>query len=300
MPFDYQKEVSLYMKQVNKHPLLTKEEEKELGYKLLDGDEAARNKLIISNLRFVVQQANKYKSYVKLGKFSILDLIQEGNDGLIYATDKFDIRKGYRFTTYSVWWIKARIMQFIIKSYSIVKIGTTSAERQLFFKIGYIKHLIEITDKKEKQLAREELAKTTGLTVQQITNMEERVFWDDVSLEHQTQGGADNPAMTGQFTLKDYLTYDNSNKNVSHENDLYKSIKKAIYDAMHVLNDREKDILLRRWLTVEGQTLQTIATAHNLSRERIRQIEGKIFLKLKKELKNTQTGKEIIKHLNLN
>lgn len=284
----YQSDVSLYMKQVNKYPLLTPAEEKELGALALIGDKDAINKLIVSNLRFVIQVANKYRNYTKSGRFSILDLIQEGNDGLIFAANKYDVNKGYRFTTYAVWWIKARIMQFIIKAYSIVKVGTTSAERQLFFKIGYIKHLLEVFDTEERNKQRDILAETVGLSVTKIKKMEQRMSWDDVSLDARQTGD------TNTYTLYDVVADEEELEDRVLKSDTQVKIKKVINDIMQTLTDREQDIMKRRWLREDGQTLQKIATAHGISRERIRQIESAIFVKMRRQLQNSTDGKEAI------
>lgn len=277
------------MKQVNKHALITKEEEKELGARALTGDDTAINKLIISNLRFVVKIANQYRNYCKSGRLELRDLIQEGNDGLIYAANKYDVRKGYRFTTYAVWWIKARIMQYIIKSYSIVKVGTTSAERQLFFKIGYIRHLLEIFDQEERKEARKQLADMVGLSVAKIKKMENRMSWDDVSLDAKQAGEGSQ-----QFTLYDVIADPNHLETSLIGEDTNNKVKDVIENIMSNLTEREQDILRRRWLRDEGQTLQKIANVHGISRERIRQIETNIFNKMRRQLQNNKTCKEAI------
>lgn len=289
---NYAQEVYVYMKQVERYPLLSKEEEKALGWKILKRDKEAIDKMIVSNLKFVVQIANQYKNYTRLGKFSILDLIQEGNDGLIYAANKFDIRKGYKFTTYAVWWIRARIIQFIIRSYSIVKIGTTAAERNLFFKIGYIKHLLEITDVKERQKAREELSEIVGLPVEKIKRMEQRISWDDVSLDNIYSVNGSNT-----FTLHDFVTNEDDEEKNREEDNLKNKMRKLIDHISKDFTDREKDILKRRWLRHDGQTLQKIADVHHISRERVRQIEIVIFDKIRKQIENDSDGKEIIKQI---
>lgn len=287
---NYAQEMHLYMQQVERYPLLSKEEEEELGWKVLNKNQEAINKLIVSNLKFVVQIANQYKNYTKSGKFSILDLIQEGNDGLIYAANKFDIRKGYKFTTYAVWWIRARIMHFIIRSHSIVKVGTTLAERHLFFKMGCIKHLLQITDVNEREEARKDLSKVVGLPIEKIKNMEQRVSWDDTSFDMSYV----KPNSTNKYTLYDIVSNgNNEEQNIQEKNIQYKA-KQFIKKFCKSLTDRERDILKRRWLKKEKQTLQAIANVHNISRERVRQIELSIFNKIRKRVEVDKHFKEII------
>jgi RNA polymerase sigma-32 factor len=293
MKNSYQQEVALYIKQINRYPLLKLQEEIELGKEALKGSRKARDKLVTSNLRFVVQIANTYRNYTKTCKFSILDLIQEGNDGLVYAAEKYDVNKGYRFTTYAVWWIRARIMHFIIRTYSIVKVGTTAAERQLFFKTGCIKHLLDIIDIEERKKAREELAESLGLPVNEVTKMERRMSYNDISLE-KTQDES------GSFSLVDIISNKDDIRDTLEDRDFSEKLGGEIKRVVSTLSERERDILNRRWMKDRKQTLEEIAKTYKLSRERIRQIEHEAIGKVRKKLLDSQAGKEAVEHLGLN
>jgi len=167
-----------YLMQINQFPLLTPEEEFDLAVKYRkDNDIGAAHKLITANLRFVVKVALEYKSYgVKL-----LDLIQEGNIGLMMAVKKFNPHKGYRFISYAIWWIRAYMQNFIIKTWSLVKIGTTQAQKKLFYKIGKVRKELESDPGNEKKYER--LAKDLDVPKEDIIEMEQRMASRDLSLD---------------------------------------------------------------------------------------------------------------------
>src|SRR5512136_1268 len=167
-----------YLVQINQFPLLTQEEEFELAVKYKKhNDINAVQKLITSNLRFVVKVAFEYKSY----GIKILDLIQEGNIGLMMAVKKFNPYKGYRFISYAIWWIRAYIQNFIIKTWSLVKIGTTQAQKKLFYKIGKVRKALESGGPDEKKYER--LAKDLDVAKEDIIEMEQRMSSRDLSLD---------------------------------------------------------------------------------------------------------------------
>lgn len=286
-------EISKYMKEVCKHSILTREEENEYAKKAKLGDKAARERLIVSNLRFVVQVANRYKAYCKNGKYSILDLIQEGNSGLVHAYDKYDPDSGYRFTTYAVHWIKARIMNFIIRMHSLVKVGTTVSERKLFFKMGRIKGLLEEKDTKEKESQEQLLAKELKTTMAIIQSIEERFHWNDASIDKPMHNTFDDD---NEVSLMDMLMAPSAEDQIQ-SNDFYRKMGDLIDRAMEGLSDRERDVIEARWLSDDGATLQKIADKYDLSRERIRQIESIVFEKMKKFIQNDATGTEVLEEL---
>jgi RNA polymerase sigma-32 factor len=261
-----------YLVQINQFPLLTKEQEFKLAvrYRKHTDIEAAQ-KLITSNLRFVVKVAFEYKSYgVKL-----LDLIQEGNIGLMMAVKKFDPYKGYRFISYAIWWIRAYIQNFIIKTWSLVKIGTTQAQKKLFYKIGKIRKALESNGEDEKKY--ELLAQDLDVAKEDIIEMEQRMAARDLSL--------DAPFDEGQeLTHLDLLKEESLNQEEVFAQDEEKKIREhEVQNAMKRLNEKEVYVIKNRIMADEPLTLQQIGDHLKLSRERVRQIESEALKKLKKE-----------------
>jgi len=261
-----------YLVQINQFPLLTKEQEFKLAvrYRKHTDIEAAQ-KLITSNLRFVVKVAFEYKSYgVKL-----LDLIQEGNIGLMMAVKKFDPYKGYRFISYAIWWIRAYIQNFITKTWSLVKIGTTQAQKKLFYKIGKIRKALESNGEDEKKY--ELLAQDLDVAKEDIIEMEQRMAARDLSL--------DAPFDEGQeLTHLDLLKEESLNQEEVFAQDEEKKIREhEVQNAMKRLNEKEVYVIKNRIMADEPLTLQQIGDHLKLSRERVRQIESEALKKLKKE-----------------
>lgn len=261
-----------YLVQINQFPLLTKEQEFKLAvrYRKHTDIEAAQ-KLITSNLRFVVKVAFEYKSYgVKL-----LDLIQEGNIDLMMAVKKFDPYKGYRFISYAIWWIRAYIQNFIIKTWSLVKIGTTQAQKKLFYKIGKIRKALESNGEDEKKY--ELLAQDLDVAKEDIIEMEQRMAARDLSL--------DAPFDEGQeLTHLDLLKEESLNQEEVFAQDEEKKIREhEVQNAMKRLNEKEVYVIKNRIMADEPLTLQQIGDHLKLSRERVRQIESEALKKLKKE-----------------
>jgi RNA polymerase sigma-32 factor len=261
-----------YLVQINQFPLLNQEEEFKLAvrYRKYDDIEAA-HKLITSNLRFVVKIAFEYKSYgVKL-----LDLIQEGNIGLMMAAKKFNPYKGYRFISYAIWWIRAYIQNFIIKTWSLVKIGTTQAQKKLFYKIGKVRKALESNGENEKKY--ELLAHDLDVTKEDIIEMEQRMASRDLSL--------DAPFDESQeLTHLELLKEESPNQEEAFAQEEEKKIREhEVQDAMKRLNEKEVYVLQNRIMADEPLTLQQIGDHLNLSRERVRQIESEALKKLKRE-----------------
>jgi RNA polymerase sigma-32 factor len=261
-----------YLVQINQFPLLTQEEEFKLAvtYRKHNDIDAAQ-KLITSNLRFVVKVAFEYKSYgVKL-----LDLIQEGNIGLMMAVKKFNPHKGYRFISYAIWWIRAYIQNFIIKTWSLVKIGTTQAQKKLFYKIGKIRKALESDGENEKKY--ELLAHDLDVAKEDIIEMEQRMAARDLSL--------DAPFDEGQeLTHLDLLKEDSPNQEEALAQEEEKKIReREVQNAMKRLSEKEVYVIQNRIMAEDPLTLQQIGDHLKLSRERVRQIEGEALKKLKKE-----------------
>jgi RNA polymerase sigma-32 factor len=261
-----------YLLQINQFPLLSQEEEFNLAatYRKNNDIEAAQ-KLITSNLRFVVKVAFEYKSYgVKL-----LDLIQEGNIGLMMAVKKFNPYKGYRFISYAVWWIRAYIQNFIIKTWSLVKIGTTQAQKKLFYKIGKVRKALETHRDNDKKY--ELLAKDLDVTQEDIINMEQRMSSKDISLNAPFDSDQ-------ELTPLDLLQEDSLNQEEALALEEEKKIReREVFHAMKHLNEKETYVIKNRIMADSPLTLQEIGDHLKLSRERVRQIESEALKKLKKE-----------------
>ncbi len=262
-----------YLVQINQFPLLSQEEEFELAVRYRKyNDIQAAQKLVTSNLRFVVKVALEYKSYgVKL-----LDLIQEGNIGLMMAVKKFNPYKGYRFISYAIWWIRAYIQNFIIKTWSLVKIGTTQAQKKLFYKIGKVKKALESYHDNEKKY--ELIASDLDVDKDDIIEMEQRMSARDLSL--------DTPFdEESELTHLELLQEPSPSQEERLLQEQEKKIReREIQKAMKRLNEKEIYVIKNRIMSDEPLTLQEIGDRLKLSRERVRQIESEALKKLKKEI----------------
>jgi RNA polymerase sigma-32 factor len=262
--------LEIYIAQINRYPILSADEEFRYAVKFKKyNDMEAAEKLVVSNLRFVVKIAHEYRNYgIKLA-----DLIQEGNIGLMHAVKKFDPYKGYRLISYAVWWIRAYIQNFIIKSWSLVKIGTTQAQRKLFFKLGQAKKKLEALSQKNPEFG--EIAESLGVKETEIEEMDQRLTYRDLSLDSYISG-------EGETSHIDYLTYKGEDQETSlirkEEMDI---VKRNIAGALTNLNERESYIVRHRIMTDSPKTLQEIGTKYNITRERARQIEKQALKKLR-------------------
>lgn len=261
--------LEMYIAEINRIPLLTAEEEFSLAVNLkkYKGIKEAE-KLVVSNLRFVVKIAYEYKNYnVKLS-----DLIQEGNIGLMHAVKKFDPYKGYRLISYAVWWIRAYIQNYLIKSWSIVKIGTTQAQRKLFFKLSQAKKQLETISKRNPEFS--EIADSLGVKGSEVAEMDLRMGTRDLSLNEFINEDGDTSHL-------DFLTHDGDNQEVSlikqEERGL---VKRDIAGALANLNERESYIIQHRVMADDPLTLQEIGDKYNITRERARQIEKQALKKV--------------------
>jgi len=261
-----------YLVQINRFPLLKPEEEFNLAvtYRKTNDVEAAQ-KLITSNLRFVVKVAFEYKSYgVKL-----LDLIQEGNIGLMMALKKFDPYKGYRFISYAIWWIRAYMQNFIIKTWSLVKIGTTQTQKKLFYKIGKVRKALESNRDDEKRY--DTLAHDLDVPKEDLIDMEQRMSSRDLSLDAPFDDDH-------ELTHLDLLQEESLNQEEALALEEEKKLRERnVQDAMVHLNEKEKYVITNRVMADSPLTLQEIGSHLKLSRERVRQIENEALKKLKKE-----------------
>lgn len=259
----------IYLEQIEHYPVLSREEESILARRYRDeGSETAGQKLVTSNLRFVIKVALRYRNYgVKL-----MDLIQEGNIGLMKAVHRFDPDKGYRLISYAIWWIKAYIQNFIIRSWSLVKIGTTQAQRKLFYRIS---DLPEFRDADEHMENVANLANRISVTSDEVIDMAARLKAHDLSLddlvgEHSRDSFAD--------TLRDDRP---SQEEVLGKLQEQMDLELWVREAMKSLTQREKYILEKRVLSDDPVTLKELGKHFGITRERARQIERAALEKLK-------------------
>jgi len=262
--------LDLYMSEINRFAILSAEEEFRLAVQFKKyNDMDAAEKLVTSNLRFVVKIAHEYKKYgVKL-----IDLVQEGNIGLMHAVKKFDPYKGFRLISYAVWWIRAYMHNYIIKSWSIVKIGTTQAQRRLFFKLNQVKKKLDGLSQRDETF--KEAAELLNVKESDIAEMDLRLNNRDVSLDASMDD-------SGESMYIDHLVDDSE----SQEEQLIKKeetalVKKSIAGALTKLNERESYIVKNRLMVDKPETLQMIGDRFNITRERARQIEKEALKKLR-------------------
>ena len=266
-----------YMEQIKKFPLLEVKEEYMLATAWKNqGDVKAAHKLVTSHLRLVAKIASGYRGY----GLPISDLISEGNIGMMHAVKRFEPEKGFRLATYAMWWIKASIQEYVLRSWSLVKIGTTAAQKKLFFNLKKIKSKISAIE--EGDLTPEQVDKiATELSVskKEVISMNRRISGSDYSL---------NAPVTeeGQGEWQDWLEDETQNQEASFaETEEYLLKKNIMNDALQILTDREKDIICERQLSENPLTLEDLSIRYDVSRERIRQIEAKAFEKLQNEMK---------------
>lgn len=253
-----------YVKEIQQHSLLTPDEERELAYQARDGDEAAVERLVTANLRFVVKIALQYRGY----GFRPLDLIQEGNLGLMQAVEKFDPDRGFRLVTYAVHWIRAYIRQFVLRQWSLVRVGTTHAERRLFYRLPKAKRELGADAEGDPQEVLSKLAEHLNATEAQVQNAEARIYSRDVSL------ATPLASTDGDRTMEDVLPdggLDQATRVIEHDEQV--ALEEAITHAMQELGEREQFIIRRRFLGGDKVTLQEIGNELGLSRERVRQLE---------------------------
>ncbi len=265
-----------YIAEISNYPVLSREEEYELAKKYREeGDLEAARKLITANLRFVVRIANEYKNY----GINIMDLIQEGNIGLMQAVKGFDPTRGYRLISYAVWWIRAYIQNHIIKSWSLVKVGTSQAQRKLFYKLRSTKQQMELAGETPTEEEYEEIAEALNVPTKDVMEMDVRMSRKDLSLDTELTDDSDH-------THLDYV----EDTSPSQEEELAKTeetilIRENLEEIMKTLNERERYIIEHRILTEQPETLEQIGERFNISRERVRQIEKAALKKIKKKLK---------------
>ena len=258
-----------YMAQINRFDLLSPEEESRLARRYRkEGDLEAAHQLTCANLRFVVKVANEYRGY----GVRLLDLVQEGNIGLMVAIKKFDPERGLRLITYAVWWIRAYMQNFIMRSWSLVKIGTTQAQKKLFFKLGQTRNALRNLTGEDDM---EEVAELLDVDSSVVESMSQRLGTRDISLDVPLGDGED-------FTLLDTLVDHSSNQEeLLAEWQSQQQLSSQTHKALTTLKARERQVIEERVLTDEPRTLQELADDFGISRERVRQIEQNALRKLR-------------------
>ena len=278
--------LSVYLAQIKKFPMLDAEEEYMLAKNWRDnGNLKAAHKLVTSHLRLVAKIAMGYRGY----GLPVNELISEGNIGLMQAVKKFDPDKGFRLATYAMWWIKAAIQEYVLRSWSLVKMGTTTAQKKLFFNLKKIKNQIapgQEGDLKDEQV--NEISKRLDVDSDEVINMNRRMMGQEKSLNDPIKNGE-----TDEW--QDWLVDDSLDQElVISQKQEYNDKKELLNSAMLILNQREKEIIKARRLTEDPVTLEELSQKYKISRERIRQIETKAFEKLQKSMINASKSKNLL------
>ncbi|MCB2081345.1 MAG: RNA polymerase sigma factor RpoH [Rickettsiales bacterium] len=267
--------LSRYIADVNRFPLLTEDEEQKLAYAWRDhGDKEAAHKLVTSHLRLVVKIAMGYRGY----GLPLVDMISEGNLGLMQAVKKFEPAKGFRLSTYAMWWIRASVQEYILRSWSLVKIGTTAAQKKLFFNLRKLKN--RISHAEDRALAPDEIhqiATELNVAEQDVVEMEQRMSATGDHSLNRTIGDDSDQEWIG------LLTDERDNHETALVETRHRDYQMSLMlDAMKTLSERERDIIRERRLNEPAATLEELSQKYDVSRERIRQIENRAFEKLQK------------------
>ena len=275
-----------YLTQIKKFPILSPEEEYMLAKRWKKrGDLKSAQKLITSHLRLVAKIAMGYRGY----GLPVNEIISEGNIGLMQAVKKFEPEKGFKLATYAMWWIKASIQEYILRSWSLVKIGTTSAQKKLFFNLKKIKNQLAPNNMGDLKIEHvEEISKRLNVKKDEVISMNRRLLGKEKSLNDpiKDENGGE---------WQDWIVDDKIDQELkfSHQQELTLR-KKLMDDSMNILNAREKKILTARRLSDEVATLEDLSKKYKISRERIRQIETKAFEKLQKAMLNSAKSNNLL------
>ena len=278
--------LSIYLAQIKKFPMLDAEEEYMLAKNWREnGNLKAAHKLVTSHLRLVAKIAMGYRGY----GLPVNELISEGNIGLMQAVKKFDPDKGFRLATYAMWWIKASIQEYVLRSWSLVKMGTTTAQKKLFFNLKKLKNQIapgQEGDLKDDQVS--EISKRLDVESHEVVNMNRRMMGQEKSLNDPIKSG--DPDEWQDWLIDDRL----DQELIISQKQEYEDKKELLESAMKILNEREKEIIIARRLSEKPKTLEELSKKYKISRERIRQIETKAFEKLQKSMINASKSKNLL------
>jgi len=268
--------LSNYLSEIKKFPILASEEEYMLAKRWKErGDLKSAQKLITSHLRLVAKIAMGYRGY----GLPVNEMVSEGNIGLMQAVKKFEPEKGFKLATYAMWWIKASIQEYILRSWSLVKMGTTSAQKKLFFNLKKIKNQISPNSTGDLRPEHvDEISKRLNVKKEEVISMNRRMLGKEKSLNApiKDEDGTEWQDLIADDKIGQELKFSNQQE--------FSERKKLMNNSMSVLNKREKEILTARRLSYETSTLEDLSKKHKISRERIRQIESKAFEKLQKAM----------------
>jgi len=276
-----------YFRQIWSFPILDKEEEQMLALRWRDdGDTSAAHRLVTSHLRLVAKIAMKYRGY----GLPVADLVSEGNIGLMKAVRKFDPDLGFRLSTYAMWWIKAAITEYILKSWSMVKLGTVASQKKLFFSLGKLKNRLNIADAGEltpDQAKR--LSKATGVSTDDVVNMNRRLAARDLSLNAPMSNDQD-----GGLEFQDALIDERANpERQVAEREEFGQRSALLQRAVETLPERERHIFTERQLRDDPVTLEELGQVYGISRERVRQLEARAFDKVQAAVKKAAAGAHV-------
>ncbi len=285
LPAPTEGSLSSYLAQIRKFPMLERDEEFMLAKQWREGqDLESAHKLVTSHLRLVAKIAMGYRGY----GLPIGELISEGNVGMMQAVRRFDPDRGFRLATYAMWWIRASIQEYILHSWSLVKMGTTAAQKKLFFNLRRIKGQMKAIDDGDLHPDQvKTIAENLNVSEQEVINMNRRLAGPDHSLNAPVRAG-------GEDEWQDWLTDDSENQeSVLAESEELNIRRDLLADAMKNLNERERHILTERKLKDDPSTLEELSKVYGVSRERVRQIEARAFQKLQKAMKNAAIEKRL-------
>ena len=278
--------LSSYLTQIKKFPMLSAAEEYMLARSWKNrGDLKSAQKLITSHLRLVAKIAMGYRGY----GLPVSEMVSEGNIGLMQAVKKFEPERGFRLATYAMWWIKASIQEYILRSWSLVKMGTTSAQKKLFFNLKKIKNQLSINNKGDLKTEHvEEISKRLNVKKEEVVSMNRRLLGKEKSLNA--------PIKDGDGTeWQDWLVDEKIDQELKlSQQQEFNQRKNLMHDSMNILNLREREILTARRLSEEVVTLEDLSKKYKISRERIRQIETKAFEKLQKAMLDTAKSNNLL------
>jgi RNA polymerase sigma-32 factor len=279
-----------YMQEIRKFPLLEPEEEYMLAKRWVEEqDTQAAHRMVTSHLRLAAKIAMGYRGY----GLPQAEVISEANVGLMQAVKRFDPEKGFRLATYAMWWIRASIQEYILRSWSLVKLGTTSAQKKLFFNLRKAKAKIGALEEGDLRPENvKQIATDLGVTEDEVISMNRRLSGGDASL-NATVGSEGEGSMQWQ----DWLEDEDADQATDYaERDEMEARRALLAQAMDVLNERERDILTQRRLTDETVTLEDLSAQYDVSRERIRQIEVRAFEKLQKRMRELAAAKGMLEN----
>jgi RNA polymerase sigma-32 factor len=284
--------LSRYLQEIRKFPMLEPEQEYMLAKAWVDhGDKEAAHQLVTSHLRLAAKIAMGYRGY----GLPIAEVISEANVGLMQAVKRFDPEKGFRLATYAMWWIRASIQEYILRSWSLVKMGTTAAQKKLFFNLRKAKNKIGAIEEGElrpENVAR--IAHDLGVSEDEVISMNRRMSGGDASLNAQVSADGE-----GAAEWQDWLEDEDADQAMAYaERDELDTRRELLIEAMAGLTDRERHVLTERRLKDEPVTLEELSQRYDVSRERIRQIEVRAFEKLQKRMRELAAEKGMVSAVN--